>query len=148
MRRILFFLLASFYLQIAYAFAQQESTSEIPNPKTEDVSKSSQEPKNPGQAPYDVKLLRLSEVVGSIHYLRALCGAKEGAKWRDQMASIIKAENPKPKRKQRLIARFNRGYRTFNQTYNSCTPSALLAAKRYMKEGVLLSNQITSRYGR
>lgn len=148
MRRILFFIIISFALQISCAFAQKKSTGEVPNPKTEDAAKADKKSTNLGHAPYDVKLLRLSEVLGSIHYLRALCGAKEGTKWRDQMSAIIKAEKPKAKRKQRLIARFNRGYQAFNHTYTACTSSALLAAKRYMKEGVLLSSQITSRYGR
>ncbi len=64
------------------------------------------------------------------------------------MSEILKSESPEPARKARIIARFNRGYRAFDQTYGSCTDSALTAAKRYMKEGVLLSSQITSRYGR
>ena len=32
--------------------------------------------------PYDDKLLRLSEILGAIHYLRELCGAREGQTWR------------------------------------------------------------------
>ena len=99
-------------------------------------------------APYDDKLLRLSEVLGSIHYLRNLCGANEGNKWRDFMAKMLETEQPTEKRKARLVARFNRGYRAFDQSYQSCTQSALLAAEGYMKEGVLLSSQITARYGR
>jgi len=99
-------------------------------------------------APYDDKLLRLSEVLGSIHYLRALCGAKEGSKWRDVMLKLIVTEEPGPKRKARLIARFNRGYRAFDGTYGACTDSALVAARRYVAEGANLSAQITGRYGR
>ena len=99
-------------------------------------------------APYDDKLLRLSEILGAVHYLRTLCGAKEGNKWRDTMNAILVAEEPTPKRRARLIAHFNRGYRTFNGSYSSCTASALLAVERYMKEGALLSKQITNRYGR
>lgn len=99
-------------------------------------------------APYDDKLLRLSEVLGSIHYLRELCGAKEGNKWRDTMSAILIAEKPGPKRKARLIAHFNRGFRAFNGTYSACTDSALLASQRYVKEGAQLSAQITGRYGR
>lgn len=99
-------------------------------------------------APYDDKLLRLSEVLGSIHYLRALCGAGEGGKWRGWMADILAAEKPNDGRKARLVARFNRGFKAFDQTYTTCTPSALLAADRYVKEGVRLSSQITNRYGR
>ena len=99
-------------------------------------------------APYDEKLMRLSEVLGSIHYLRELCNANEGQVWRTKMAALIDAEQPQPARKQQMIARFNRGYGSFNQTYRTCTQSALLAINRYMKEGVLLASQINSRYGR
>jgi len=99
-------------------------------------------------APYDDKLLRLSEILGAVHYLRTLCGAKEGTKWRDSMNAILLAEEPGPKRKARLIANFNRGYRTFYGSYSTCTASALLAVDRYMEEGASLSKQITNRYGR
>jgi uncharacterized protein (TIGR02301 family) len=99
-------------------------------------------------APYDKKLMRLAEVLGSIHFLRELCKADEGQLWRDKMAALIDAEKPRPLRKRRLIARFNRGYGAFSRTYRSCTPVALLAIKRYMKEGVRLTSQIASRYGR
>ncbi len=99
-------------------------------------------------APYDKKLMRLAEVLGSIHFLRELCKANEGLLWRKKMVAIIDAEQPRPLRRSRLIARFNRGYGAFNRTYRTCTPSALLAVDRYMKEGVLLTSQINTRYGR
>jgi uncharacterized protein (TIGR02301 family) len=99
-------------------------------------------------APYDEKLMRLSEVLGSIHYLRELCSASEGQFWRTKMVALIDAEQPQLARKQRMIARFNRGYGSFNRTYRTCTQSALLAVNRYMKEGVILASQINSRYGR
>lgn len=100
------------------------------------------------EAPYDPKLLRLAEVLGSIHYLRNLCQAEEGNKWREIMASLLIAEKPSPKRKQRLIARFNRGYRAFNETYGTCTRSAATAGERYRSEGIALASQINRRYGR
>ncbi len=99
-------------------------------------------------APYDDKLLRLSEILGAVHYLRTLCGANEGNKWRASMNAIIEAEEPGPNRRARLIANFNRGYRTFSASYNNCTASAVLATERYLKEGATLSKQITNRYGR
>lgn len=99
-------------------------------------------------APYDDKLLRLSEILGSVHYLRTICGAKEDNKWRDTMSAILAAEQPGPNRRARLIAHFNRGYRTFSGSYSTCTASALLASERYMEEGAILSKQITQRYGR
>ncbi|EFL90641.1 putative signal peptide protein [Ahrensia sp. R2A130] len=99
-------------------------------------------------APYDPKLMRLSEVLGSIHYLRALCGTNEGSKWRDAMANMVELEEPQPKRKARMIARFNRGYRAFDASYTTCTSSARLASQRYVEEGAQLAGQINRRYGR
>lgn len=96
--------------------------------------------------PYDDKLLRLAEVLGSIHYLRNLCG-EESNQWRDQMETMLTVENPEPLRRARLIASFNRGYRTFDSVYTSCTDQALLAVERYMAEGLGLSREINSRYG-
>ena len=39
--------------------------------------------------PYDGKLLRLSEILGAVHYLRELCGANEGQLWREKMMQIL-----------------------------------------------------------
>jgi len=99
-------------------------------------------------APYDDKLLRLAEVLGAIHYLRNLCKSGETDQWRKVMEEILVSEQPSEKRKATLISRFNRGYNAFNEIYGHCTASAVTAAERYVKEGVLLSSQITSRYGR
>lgn len=99
-------------------------------------------------APYDQQLMRLSEVLGAIHFLRELCHANEGQLWRSKMSELISAEQPRPTRRAKMIARFNRGYGAYNSTYSSCTTAALVAVKRYMKEGVRLSSQITTRYGR
>ncbi|MFZ2100780.1 MAG: TIGR02301 family protein [Oricola sp.] len=96
--------------------------------------------------PYDEKLMRLSEVLGSIHYLRNLCGETSN-EWRDQMQQMLAVENPEPLRRARLIASFNRGYRTFDSVYESCTEQALEAANRYVKEGLALTREINSRYG-
>lgn len=95
---------------------------------------------------YEAKLLRLAEVIGSIHSLRNLCGEKS-SQWRDRMDSLLLAENPEPARRARLIASFNRGYRTFNETYSSCTSQAIAAIDRYQAEGMRLSSEIVSGYG-
>jgi uncharacterized protein (TIGR02301 family) len=96
--------------------------------------------------PYEAKLLRLAEVLGSIHYLRNVCG-EESNFWRDQMQALLTAENPEPSRRARLVASFNRGYRTFDSVYTVCTEQALAAVDRYMTEGLDLTREINSRYG-
>lgn len=97
-------------------------------------------------APYDGELQRLSEILGALHYLRALCGANDGEKWRDQMQALIDAETSPGDRRSRIVASFNRGYRNFQQTYRTCTPAADFAIRRYLEEGAKISREITARY--
>lgn len=97
-------------------------------------------------APFDSDLQRLAEILGALHYLRAVCGANEGQKWRDEMQALIDAEIPDGDRRHKVIASFNRGYRGFQQTYRTCTPAADLAIRRYLEEGSKISREITARF--
>jgi uncharacterized protein (TIGR02301 family) len=97
-------------------------------------------------APFDADLHRLAEILGALHYLRALCGSNEGQKWREQMEALVDAEAPSGERRQRMVASFNRGYRGFQQTYRSCTPAADIAIRRYLDEGARIARDITARY--
>jgi uncharacterized protein (TIGR02301 family) len=97
-------------------------------------------------APFDGDLQRLAEILGSLHYLRGICGANEGSKWRNQMQALIDAETPSGDRRTRLIAGFNRGYNGYQQTYRTCTPAATVAIRRYIEEGAKISRDLTARY--
>lgn len=92
------------------------------------------------------KMLRIAEVLGSLHFLRNLCGEKSQI-WREQMDELIAKENPAENERLRLISNFNRGYRGYSDTYTRCTPSALAAINSYLKEGAALSKELVSRYG-
>ena len=95
---------------------------------------------------YEEKLLRLSEILGALTFLRDLCGETDGAVWRNEMRALLAAEKPPPTRRTRLIARFNHGFETFNAVYRTCTPSAELSISRYLTEGAALANDVRSRY--
>ena len=99
-----------------------------------------------GAAPFDADLQRLAEILGTLHYLRGICGANEGAKWRNEMQALIDAETPSGDRRTRMIAGFNRGYNGFQQTYRACTPAANVAIRRYIEEGSKISRDLTARY--
>jgi uncharacterized protein (TIGR02301 family) len=98
------------------------------------------------EAPYESNLLRLAEILGSLQYLRNLCGEK-GDQWREAMDALLVTENPGPERRAQLVARFNRGYRIYGDMYHTCTPSATEAIARYMKEGRELSDGTANRFG-
>jgi len=97
-------------------------------------------------APFDGVLERLAEILGSLHYLRGICGANEGNKWRNEMQALIDAETPSGQRRSQMIAHFNRGYRTYQQSYRTCTPAADLAIRRYLEEGSKIAREVTARY--
>jgi uncharacterized protein (TIGR02301 family) len=44
-------------------------------------------------------------------------------------------------RRRQIVARFNRGYRGFEQTYRTCTPAADLAIRRYLDEGAKIARE-------
>ena len=97
-------------------------------------------------APYDGDLQRLAEILGALHYLRGICGANEGQKWRNEMQALVDAEAPSGDRRARMISSFNRGYRGFQQTYRTCTPAADLVIRRYLEEGSKIARETTARY--
>jgi len=97
-------------------------------------------------APFDANLQRLAEILGALHYLRALCGSNEGQKWRNEVQALIDAEAPTGERRARMVAAFNRGYRGFQQTYRTCTPAADLVIRRYLEEGSKIAREVTARY--
>jgi len=92
--------------------------------------------------PYDNKLLRLSEILGAIHYLRELCGAKEGQVWRKQMNEIIESEGTTAIRRAKLVKEFNKGYRGYRRTYRTCTEPAKIAIDLFVNEGVAISTAL------
>lgn len=103
-------------------------------------------PARAAEAPFEGSLMRLAEILGSLHFLRNLCG-EEGTQWRGEMEKLLEAEKPEPARRARFIASFNRGYRSFEGAYARCTPAATEAITRYMKEGEALTRDVAGRYG-
>lgn len=101
----------------------------------------------PPPPPYEKDLLRLSEVIGSLAFLRSLCAAADASEWPARMQALVEAEGTTPGRRERLAGAYNRGYRGFSLTYRTCTPSAVEATARYLNEGETLSRTLAGRYG-
>ena len=97
-------------------------------------------PASQDQRPYDDKLLRLSEILGAVHFLRELCGSNDGMLWRDRMQELMAAESSSALRRARLTRAFNAGYRSYSRTYTSCTPTAQSSIKRFMTEAVEIAD--------
>jgi len=103
-------------------------------------------PEPPGP-PYEPQLLELAEIMGSLAYLRTLCGGKEAQDWRNRMGALVEAEGRTPQRRDRLTAAFNRGFKAYSLTHRACTDTSLEAASRLAIQGEALSRALASRYG-
>ena len=92
-------------------------------------------------------LTRLASILGSVHFLRQLCGDPDAGAWRDRMNDLIATQSPVEPDKRLLIASFNGGYRSFASVYRRCTPAARLAVANYQTEGAALSRDLSVRFG-
>jgi uncharacterized protein (TIGR02301 family) len=99
-----------------------------------------QKPSGPEDRPYDVQLFRLAEILGTLHYLRELCGANEGQIWREHMRELVASEGTSALRRAKLVDSFNRGYRDYSRTYRTCTQPALVAIQRFMEQASAISD--------
>ncbi|CAH1671771.1 conserved exported hypothetical protein [Hyphomicrobiales bacterium] len=126
------------------AGAQQRSQPAAKPPAAKPAEPPPQERSGP---PYEPQLLQLAEIMGSLAYLRTLCGGKEAQDWRARMAALIEAEGRTPERRDRLTAAFNRGFRAYSLTHRSCTEVSREASSRLASEGEALSRALASRYG-
>ncbi|MEF2550667.1 TIGR02301 family protein [Aurantimonas sp. A2-1-M11] len=99
------------------------------------------------EAPFMKPLGRLASILGSVHFLRTLCGDEDGAVWRVKMEELLAAQAPGEADRRYLVGSFNSGYRAFESTYRECTPAARVAVNRYQGEGVTLAREISARYG-
>lgn len=140
--------LASLALAAGPALAQQSQGQRRPaQPAAPAQAQPEPPPPEPPPPPYERELLRLSEILGSLTFLRTLCRESDAAEWRRRMEGIMEAEGTSPGRRERLAGAFNKGYRAFALTYRVCTPNAHAAVARYVREGETLSRSLAGRYG-
>ena len=133
---------------ISPAPAQQRS-GRTTAPAKEAVKEAPKETNAPADfpAPYDRDLMRMSEIIGALAFLRGLCAAPDAADWPARMKALIESEGVTPARRDRLAGAYNRGYRGYALTYRVCTPAAHEAAARYVAEGDRLSHALAGRFG-
>jgi uncharacterized protein (TIGR02301 family) len=96
---------------------------------------------------YEPDLLKLAEAIGSLAFLRQLCGAAEAQQWRARMTELLETEGVTPGRKERLAGAYNRGFKSFALTYRICTAAAEEASQRLFLDGERLSRSLAGRFG-
>jgi uncharacterized protein (TIGR02301 family) len=138
-------LLAAALAAAAPASAQRGGRPAPPPPAQKAPEPPPPPPPEPPAPPYEKELLRLSEIVGSLAFLRTLCAGPDAPEWPKRMQALIDTEGTTPARRERLAGAYNRGYGGWALTYRVCTPSAQEATARFLQEGETLSRNLTSR---
>ena len=103
-------------------------------------------PAKPAPPPYEADLLRLSELMGALAYLRDVCHDGDGASFRQQIAGLIAADPRSQEEKDQLAGAFNRGFDGYRLTYRVCTSNARAAIAAYLAESERLAREVAARY--
>lgn len=98
----------------------------------------------PRDAAYNADLIRLSELLGAIHYLRELCETQDGQLWRNKMAELIKNEEPEEDQRQLMISHFNISYHRYQNAYSRCTEQAARDVNGFIAEGEALALRLAN----
>jgi uncharacterized protein (TIGR02301 family) len=101
----------------------------------------------PPPPPYEPQLLRLSEIMGALSYLRDLCGARDADAFHAKMGALLSVEATTDARKERLAGAYNRGFQGYAMTYRVCTPAAHAVIQRFLDEAGRVSRDLAGRYG-
>lgn len=97
--------------------------------------------------PYQGEVERLAALMGTLAYMRDLCGAGDGAQWRAKMEELLASEGSTPQRRDRLAGAFNEGLTGYAQSYRRCTPAAGVVIERSLDEASHLTRDLASRFG-
>ena len=103
-------------------------------------------PPEPPPPPYEPQLIRLAEIMGTLAYLRELCGEPDSVDWNLKMRALLETEARTDTRRERLAGAYNRGFRGYEVIYRSCTPAAQSIISRFLDEGGRLAHEITNRF--
>lgn len=97
--------------------------------------------------PYQGRLDHLAELMGTLAFMRTLCGDRDGAAWRARMEALLASEGGTPARRDRLAGSFNRGYTGYALIYRACTPAAEAIIDRALAEGAHIAADMSAQFG-
>jgi len=70
-------------------------------------------------------LVELASVFGEMHHIRRSCAPRiEGDVWRDRMKRLVDLEQPGADARERMVKRFNEGYRNAGDHFPVCDRGA------------------------
>ncbi|MCE9649913.1 MAG: TIGR02301 family protein [Parvibaculum sp.] len=89
-------------------------------------------------------LMRLSEILGSVHHLREVCGANEGALWRNKMIDMMNTAALSAEQRQAMITHFNDAYYQARAAFPDCSAKAAAKANSLFDEAQRLAGRLST----
>lgn len=86
---------------------------------------------------------RLSEILGTIHHLRDICGANDGPLWRNKMIDMINVAELNATQRQVMISHFNDAFYQARTRYPTCTTNAAKRANKLFDEAHRLAARLS-----
>lgn len=102
---------------------------------------------DPAPPPYQDRLDHLAELMGTLAFMRDLCGDSDGAAWRSRMEALLAAESATSASRDRLAGSYNRGYSGYALSYRACTPAAEAVIGRSLGEGAKIAADVAIHFG-
>lgn len=97
---------------------------------------------DPAPPAYQDRLDHLAELMGTLAFMRNLCGDRDGAAWRSRMEALLAAEGATSASRDRLAGSYNRGYAGYALSYRVCTPAAETVIERSLGQGAKIAADV------
>jgi uncharacterized protein (TIGR02301 family) len=94
--------------------------------------------------PMENGLERLAEILGAVHHLREVCGANEGALWRNKMIDMMNTAALGAEQRQAMIAHFNDAYYQARAAFPDCSTKAAAKANSLFDEAQRLAGRLST----
>ena len=98
--------------------------------------------------PYEEQMLRLGEIMGALAVLRDVCGAGDGADFRQRFGALMEAEANSPERKAAWAGAFNKSFEEYRLLHATCTPNGQAAIAAFLAEANKIAATTADRYQR
>lgn len=89
-------------------------------------------------------LMRLAEILGSVHHLRDVCGANDGLLWRNKMIDMMNVAKLDPKQRKAMISHFNDAFYDARTRFPQCTSDAANRANALFDEAHRLAERLAN----
>lgn len=90
-------------------------------------------------------LMRMADILGALHHLRAVCNKGEGNLWRERMFDILRSDGVDNVLQAQLTERFNAGNEKARLEAPQCTVNAIKKSDVLVREGELLARDLVTK---